>query len=531
MFRPFGNLVRLPDGRTLQKQANGVWIDVNSGVKMNDTMVGNLMYSSVFYGVPDGGVGKDTPRFVVGVAGSFTITNWLNDAKNGTDSVDFGWISDSNTARCNLPSCLIGNPRGMVDHWITAGISAGIKVYGTPIYFANKGAPAGYKSYGYQTNPASNKGWTSGFTYGPPHLTNQYSSGGGAFSPNFDDTVNGGAAANLFARDGYAWLPAGVTGFASDGASQHAIGFTGPFRDYGYTPPLTLRFLAGTTGNTGGLLPLYYYDETGARWDMQKIPVTFTGGFTGHNIGLTGSFSTNIGITNGIFISFLGQNAAGFWATGPVAVAMHSVFSKNVKGIASSIFFGISGITLGGLHANLTLAGTSGGNRTIINMLTEYHTRQKVAGGSGRVCINILGGVNLDNGATNAEKIQNSETNTRNIIDYVTQEWNNAGLPSDKLTFLVMNTWTTEVGSQWSTMLPTLVSNQKTYFNDRSRNVTYVDMLTFAGTYAGLTAGDYYDKTSPNPGTAHLSNGLTGGYHYISYNIMSALLKQRNTNK
>jgi len=466
MFKPFGNLVRLPDGRTLQKQTNGVWIDVNSGVKMNNTMVGNLMYSSAFYGVPDGGHGKTSPLFVIGVAGSFAITNWLNDAKNGTDSIDFGWISDSNTVRCNIASgdggCPAGNPRGVVDHWVTAGISLGIKVYGTPIYFANKGAPAGYKSYGYQTNPASNKGWTSGFTYGPPHLTNQYSAGGGAFSPNFDDTVNGGFAANFFARDGYAWLPAGVTGHASDGPYQHIIGFTGPFRDYGYTPPLTLRFLAGTTGNTGGLLPLYYYDETGGRYDMQKMSVTFTGGFTGHNVGL---------------------------------------------------------------------AGSSGGNRTIINMLTEYHTRQKVAGGSGRVCINILGGVNLDNGATTGERIQNSEINTRNIVNYITQEWNNAGLPSDKLTFLVMNTWTTEVGSTWSTMLPTLVSNQKSYFNDRSRNVTYVDMLTFAGTFAGLTAGNYYDKTSPNPGTAHLSNGLTGGYHYISYNIMNALLKQRNTNK
>jgi len=56
-------------------------------------------------------------------------------------------------------------------------------------------------------------------------------------------------------------------------------------------------------------------------------------------------------------------------------------------------------------------------------------------------------------------------------------------------------------------------------------------MLTFAGTYDGLTAAGYYDQTSNTKGTAHLSNGLTGGYQYLSANIINALLKQRTTNK
>jgi hypothetical protein len=98
MFKPFGNLVRLPDGRTLRKQATGGWIDVNTGVKMNDTMVGNLMYSSVFYGVPDGGVGKTPRATIIGIIGSVTITQWLQQTRSSTDSLDMVFIGDSNVA-------------------------------------------------------------------------------------------------------------------------------------------------------------------------------------------------------------------------------------------------------------------------------------------------------------------------------------------------------------------------------------------------------------------------------------------------
>ena len=521
MFRPFGNLVRLPDGRTLKKQANGMWIDVNSGVKMNDTMVGNLMYSSVFYGVPDGGVGKDTPRFVVGIAGSFTITNWLNDAKNGIDSVDFAWIGDSNTIRCNLDSCTRSDPQGLVDHFMTAGVSAGIKIYGTPIYAANKPNSSGYKTSASGIDPAIvGRGWTSGFTYGPAHLTNQFSAGGGRFTPNYD-SVNG---ANLFARDGYCWLPEGKTAFAGINLS---IQCTGGFQNIGYSAPLTLRFLAGTTGNTGGILPIEFIGSTGGQIRVTTQQITFTGGFTAFNITLP---NRPVGLT-AASIYFSGQNGNGFFATGPVALSLNSAFSTTDKGMASSALFGAPGISLGGMYEALLLAGSANNNATIINMLSEFHNRQKAAGGSGRVCVTINGGVNLDNGATNQERITNSETFIKNIVSTIQTEWTTANLPSDKLTFLVFNTWTGEPSSTWSTILPTIVGDLKLYANNRSNNITYVDMLTFAGTFDGLTAAGYYDQTSNAPTPAHLSNGLTGGYHFISDKIFTALLKQRNTNK
>lgn len=521
MFRPFGNLVRLPDGRTLRKQANGVWIDVNSGVKMNDTMVGNLMYSSVFYGVPDGGVGKDTPRWVVGVAGSFTITNWLNDAKNGTDSIDFGWIGDSNTIRCNInDGCWRGDPQGLVDHFMTAGISAGIKIYGSPIQTVANGNASGYKTYSNALDVTlTGRGWTSGVSKGEPSYSSEWSAGGGRFTPNYDSV----GSLNTFGRDGYAWLPDGKTGYANN----LIIECTGGFSNIGLTPPLTLRLIAGTTGNTGGILPIFFVNAANATTRVANVAVTFTGGFTGYNIDLPSSAYGNTGVS----VYFSGQNAPGFFATGPVGMALNSVFTKTDKGMASSLLFGSPGITLGGIYTGLTLASSFNSNKTITNMLKEFHIRQKVAGGTGRVCIAICSGVNLDNGSNNAEIIANTEEYTKNIASIITSEWATAGLPADKLTFLVFNTWTGEPSSTWSTILPTIVTDLKLYANDRSKNITYVDILTFAGTYAGLTAAGYYDQTSNTKGTAHLSNGLTGGYHYVSNNIFTALLKQRNTNK
>jgi hypothetical protein len=403
---------------------------------------------------------------------------------------------------------------------MTAGVSAGIKIYGSPIYCMNKGNNSGYKTYSIGVDPAQGRGWTSGVTYGPPHLSAEFSAGGGIFSPNYDSA----SGSNLFNRDGYCWLPSGQTGYGA-GTNQQ-IECTGPMSGIGFTPPLTLRFLAGTTGNTGGIIPIDFYTANNVRTRINQA-ITFTGGFTGYNIALPNASVGNTGTR----VEYTGTNASGFWATGPVAMALHSVFSTTDKGMASSALFAVPGSTLGGMYTALLQAGSANNKRTIINMLSEFHNRQKAAGGSGRVCICINGGVNVDNGATNQVIITNTETYMKNIVSTIQTEWTAANLPSDKLTFLVFNTWTGEPSSTWSTILPTIVTDLKLYANDRSKNITYVDMLTFAGTYAGLTAAGYYDKTSSGPSPDHLSNGLTGGYHYVSNNIFTALLKQRNTNK
>lgn len=57
-YNIYGNTIKLPDGRVLKKGVNGLWKDVKTGIEMNEIQLKNLMFSSVFYGNPEGGPGK-----------------------------------------------------------------------------------------------------------------------------------------------------------------------------------------------------------------------------------------------------------------------------------------------------------------------------------------------------------------------------------------------------------------------------------------------------------------------------------------
>ena len=149
---PFGNMMRLPDGRVLRKNANGIWIDQMTGSQYNPQTMRDLMYSANT-DVPDGGRGKSTPRWVIGVAGSVTITNWLNDAKNGTDSLDMVFIGDSNVGISD------GNgfdAQGLADNFMLAGICSGITMYGGPIQpMGGQDSVLTYNQLGYKISTTS----------------------------------------------------------------------------------------------------------------------------------------------------------------------------------------------------------------------------------------------------------------------------------------------------------------------------------------------------------------------------------------
>jgi len=212
---------------------------------------------------------------------------------------------------------------------------------------------------------------------------------------------------------------------------------------------------------------------------------------------------------------FGGLNSAGFYCTGPMAFASYSVYNP-VKGLATHSLQNQSGYSLGGLYNDAVFAGPQAGNNTVLNYLKEYYNRQVKAGGSGRVCIVIEGGVNADSSASATVDY------TKNIVTLITSEWSRAGLPNDKLTFLCMNTWEGTPNSTWTANLPGIANSMNTYAR-QNQNVTYVNVLKFGGTYEGLTAGGYYQ-----PGdSTHLTKP---GYKYISQNIIDALLKSgRNT--
>jgi hypothetical protein len=513
MFKPFGNLVRLPDGRTLQKQTTGGWIDVNSGVKMNDTMVGNLMYSSAFYGVPDGGVGKNTPRWVIGVAGSITVTNWLNDARSGTDSIDMVFIGDSNVGS-NFDVSSAFEAQALVDNFVLAGICSGIRMYGSPVQPMGGNGVNPFNSLGYKIFTTSFKtdtfnlnGFTSGIQNGPSLFANEYGIGSGALSQ---------CGITVAQICGYAYLPSGLCGFAnSSNGSVWSLGNTAGITGLDPRNAFYTRVIIGATNanQTGGKFNLYGEGYTGTRYLNTSIQIT--GGFTAYEIDCTESDSIR---SSKDYQFYYGLNASpGFACTGPIAIAKASFFNK-VKGMAASALAHMPGYSLGAIYTSLTQAGASGGNNTVVNYMKEYYNRQVSAGGSGRVCFVINGGVNVDSSASATVDYE------KNIVSFLTSEWSRAGLPSDKITFLCTNTWESLPSSTWSTNLPGIANDMNSYART-SPNVTYVNMLKLGGTYAGLTAaGYYYDGAA-----VHLTRA---GYKYISQNIIDALLKSgRNTFK
>jgi len=512
MFRSFGNLVRLPDGRTLQKQANGVWIDVNSGVKMNDTMVGNLMYSSVFYGVPDGGVGKNSPRWVIGVAGSLNITNWLNDAKNGTDSLDMVFVGDSNVGISDGIDAF--EAQGLADNFMLAGICSGITMYGGPIQpMGGQNSVLTYNQLGYKCYTTSFRtdgsgGFTSGISNGPSIFEKEYGIGTGQLS------ANGMTAANQIC--GYAYVPTGQQQYTAQAGGavwsiSNTAGETGLGLDV--TNSLFMRLLMGATNDnqTGGRFRFYGFDYKSDRYIDTTIQLT--GGFTAYEINC--SQPTNVrGITAYNF-NFGQTNVNGFTGVGPIALSLSSMFNKR-KGMATSALAHMPGFNLGFIYTSLQQAGTPAGNNTVKNYMKEYYNRQRSAGGSGRVCFVIEGGINSDGSASATVDA------TQNIVSILGSEWQAAGLPSDKITFLCMNTWESLPNSTWSNTLPTIANSMNSYARGTS-NVTYVNMLKLGGTYTGLTAGSYYLEAA----AVHLTKA---GYKYISQNIIDALLKSgRNT--
>jgi hypothetical protein len=481
-------------------------------------MVGNLMYSSAFYGVPDGGVGKKPRATIIGIAGSLTITQWLQDAQAGTDSLDFAWIGDSNVAKV-----LVSNqpwlPNGFVDNFVWAGISCGMRMYGSPV--APAGGPTTFgnsssqNAAGYYVTPqngiviSSGRGWTSGVLAGPSEFANEFGVSLGNFSP-----LGGNAGISDFGRAGYAWVGSGSTAYGN--GTNWYIGNTGGITGLDVANGLNLRIIAGTTGNTGGVLSLNMYSSTGARIMDKWLNINITGGFTAYGVTFP---STSMGNT-AIQVYFAGAAASpGFYATGPIAIAMTSLYNP-VKGIASSTLHECAGQSLGEMWRSVSLAGISANNNTVVNYLKEYYNRQRVAGGSGRVCVAIEGGVNFDNGTSLANKGTNGANYIQNMISFVNSEWSRAGLPSDKLTFLVFNTWEQNSGNDWNTIYPTISGAMTTYANTGTENVTYVNVYNFGGTYDGLTANGYYNTGE----TGHLS---ANGYKAVSKNIMDVLLRTR----
>jgi lysophospholipase L1-like esterase len=91
---------------------------------------------------------------------------------------------------------------------------------------------------------------------------------------------------------------------------------------------------------------------------------------------------------------------------------------------------------------------------------------------------------------------------------------------------LVLNEWEQPADggyASWNTIYSLINQNIKEWA--KTTNVTYVDIFKLGGDFAGLTANNYYSSGGL---TQHLNSE---GYRVLTNNIMTALLKQRNTNR
>ena len=391
MFRPFGNMMRFPDGRVIKQNTNGVWIDQMTGVQYNEQAVNNLMFSAFNSDIPDGGRGKKTPMWVIGVAGSVTITNWLNDAKNGVDSLDMVFVGDSNVA---FPAGSNYDADGLADNFMLAGICAGISMYGGPIQpmgGQNTLQPyngLGYKHFTYSFLTDGSAGFTSGINNGPAMFANEYGIGSGHLS------ANGATMASQIC--GYAYVPTDREQYASTNGAVWTVanfaGETGLGLDVAKDFYIRLVMGATAANETGGKFRFYGFNHAGARYLDTSIQLT--GGFTGYEINCTSSSNVRNGTALGYY--FGQNNINGFIGVGPIALAVSSLFNKK-KGMAVSALAHMPGFSMGDIYISLQQAGTSAGNNTVKNYCKEYYNRQISAGGTGRVCFVIEGGVNRDN--------------------------------------------------------------------------------------------------------------------------------------
>ncbi|MFM7133693.1 MAG: dockerin type I domain-containing protein [Planctomycetota bacterium] len=124
---------------------------------------------------------------------------------------------------------------------------------------------------------------------------------------------------------------------------------------------------------------------------------------------------------------------------GQVALAMHSVY-RQVPGWSVSMLGFRGGATMTGIASDI--AALSEGNETLGNVLAEHWSRQRSAGGRGRVVVFIQGGINSsDWWFGDPPSPSDRRTWTRGVESIrksIRHQWEQRGFPAEDLAFIVM---------------------------------------------------------------------------------------------
>jgi hypothetical protein len=235
---------------------------------------------------------------------------------------------------------------------------------------------------------------------------------------------------------------------------------------------------------------------------------------------------------------------SGFTASyGPFAVYLESVHS-NTKGWATTLVNGIAGACFGLIAGELEKIGaTSDGESALRTIVKETRERQIEAGGSGNLIVWLQSGVNdvASDGSAEASAAASMPTHLARVINLYKSTWESLAYPENDLAFIVTVSHPRGYVSTNDSEMDSLRVVGKNYAESQPdnntisqySNVTFVNITQLGAngiTYGGMSAGNAFNGNQDFYATdgsdgAHLKQGQTGGYAYISELLIKRCLE------
>ena len=435
------------------------------------------------------------PPFAGPVAyGSRRASQFFQDLASGANSLDIIVIGDSNTMSASAGS--YGYHNGLSQ----AMQNKGWNCYGTPVYPTMTGWTPGAA---YSTG-----GWNGSAYLAIPtgNLASGNTSGGSTaysvWTPGTNWVRYGSYTATPPAKDDWAYIASGTY---SDNYNAVELAAAHPLNTNTLTLWHRVRYGTFTTGSGS------FQGRTRA---YAAGPIYATGPSQSTNTGTAYSYLpyeysfTPQGL-------YLNSSWSGPTATGPCAIANHSIYCKR-KGWSVTSHGYISGAD------STTIASviTGAGNTPLQNLLREHRERQIAAGGSGRVLLFVHSGIN---GSDTATTWTTAHTNIWNTYK---SAWSALGYPAADLAIVCFVGVQRNSGdtSNGGASLAAVREAAKTMAVEQG-DMTVVHMPSIIS-YAELsgTPNYYQNQTSSD---VHLSGGSgssTDGYTLVATRILDDLV-------
>ena len=427
-----------------------------------------------------------------GIGGTLKLSQWIQDAVDGVDSIDMITMGDSN-------QCYDGT--GWTDGLMHAMISAGANMYATPLFPSSlvSNSLIGYKCR--FTSPGLGSRFIAGSSVSPPitELNNSYGAGSGNLQPAGPDPINP-------VKLTFAFLPVGGTavGGITDIVNGWILDADNPLVAANSSLPLIFRQQYARKTGTNGSFRLAWHNVSGSSPSLPVISLSTA--FS------TSSTDTQYAWTNATFSLSPAVRTGpigAFWrsASGPVAFGWSSVYCAR-KGAAVSCFDWHNSGGIGEIAADVTGLADA----TIVTYLKEIRDRQIAAGGSGRIAIFVNASF-CQYGLCNVD-VNNWRNKFIDIKNKIEGAWLGAGNSLDNIVFVSM------VPHQH--MDPDRITSNRNISYDISQRYSNVVSINLARIipYSEITK-HYYRDASGNVENLHLR---ASGYNAVSERIVSSLL-------